>query len=78
MIRGEKGLAERTQPYDVHLNQITDWENQLLERAAGVFGAEGIERPNLVLEHDVLAPGFANAVWYLHPRLWSSTGPGPH
>lgn len=37
-IRGEKTLAELAKLHDVHPNQITDWKNQLFERAAGVFG----------------------------------------
>jgi transposase len=36
-IKGEKTLAEQ---FDVHPNQITTWRSQLLEGAAGVFGAE--------------------------------------
>ena len=38
-IKGEKTLAELAQQYDVHANQITAWRAQLLEGAAGVFGA---------------------------------------
>ena len=37
-IKGEKTLAELAKLHDVHPNQITDWKNQLLERAATVFG----------------------------------------
>ena len=37
-IKGEKTLAELAKLHDVHPNQINDWKNQLLERAAGVFG----------------------------------------
>lgn len=38
--RGDKTLAELAQQHDVHPNQITDWKNQLLSRAADVFGGE--------------------------------------
>jgi transposase len=38
-IKGDKTLAELAQQYDVHANQITTWRAQLLEGAAGVFGA---------------------------------------
>ena len=38
-IKGEKTLAELAQLYDVHPTQITAWKAQLLEGAAGLFGA---------------------------------------
>ncbi len=38
-IKGEKTLAELTQLYDVHPNQITAWKAHLLEGAAEVFGS---------------------------------------
>ena len=38
-VKGEKTLAELSQQFDVHANQITTWRTQLLEGAAGVFGA---------------------------------------
>ena len=38
-VKGEKTLAELAQQFDVHPNQITTWRSQLLEGAAGVFGA---------------------------------------
>ncbi len=44
-IRGEKTLAELSELHDVHANQIVDWKNQLLERAASVFGAESATAP---------------------------------
>ncbi len=39
-VRGDKTLAELAQQHDVYPNQITDWTNQLLSRAADVFGGE--------------------------------------
>ena len=38
-VKGEKTLAELAQQFDVHPNQITTWKAQLLDGAAGVFGA---------------------------------------
>ena len=39
-IRAEKTLAELAKLHDMHPNQVNDWKNQLLERAASVFGGE--------------------------------------
>ena len=39
-VKGEKTLAELAQQFDVHPNQITQWKAQLVDGAAGVFGAE--------------------------------------
>ena len=39
-VKGDKALAELAQQFDVHPNQITQWKAQLLDGAAGVFGAE--------------------------------------
>jgi transposase len=66
-IRGEKTLAELAKVHDVHPNQVNDWKNQLLDRAASVFGAEAAAAPTvdlrdlhakigqLALENDFLA-----------------------
>ncbi len=39
-VKGEKTLAELAQQFDIHPNQITQWKAQLLDGAAGLFGAE--------------------------------------
>jgi transposase len=44
-IRGDKTLAELAKLHDVHPNQITDWKNQMIERAASVFGSEAASEP---------------------------------
>jgi transposase len=44
-IKGEKTLAELAQQFDIHPNQITQWKAQLLEGAAGIFGAEARSEP---------------------------------
>jgi transposase len=66
-IRGDKTLAELAKLHDVHANQIVDWKNQLLARAADVFGADSAAVPvvdlkvlhakigQLALENDFLA-----------------------
>ena len=41
-IKGEKTLAQLAAHYDVHANQITSWKAQLLEQAAGIFGAGAV------------------------------------
>ena len=38
-VRGDRTLSELASQFDVHLNQITQWKTQLLDRAAQLFGA---------------------------------------
>lgn len=37
-LQGDKTLAELAARHDVHANQITIWKNELLGRAAEIFG----------------------------------------
>ena len=60
-------MAELAKVHDVRANQIVDWKNQLLDRAASVFGAKSAPPPTvdlkalhakigqLALENDFLA-----------------------
>ena len=36
-IKGDHALAQLSEQFDVHANQITDWKDELLEFAAEVF-----------------------------------------
>ena len=36
-IKGDKTLAELSEHFDVHSNQISEWKQQLQESAADVF-----------------------------------------
>ena len=49
-IRGERTLAELAKLHDVHVHQIVDWKNQLMTRAAGVFGADAATAPAVDLK----------------------------
>ena len=72
-IKADKTLSELAKAYDVHPNQIVDWKNQLLERAASVFGADSAAAPTvdlkelhakigqLTLENDFLAGALGKA-----------------
>jgi transposase len=46
-LREDKTLAQLCAQFELHLNQITDWKEQLLERAADVFGGS-VEQPEIV------------------------------
>jgi transposase len=38
-FKAKVALAELSEQFDVHQNQITDWKRQLLEQADSVFGS---------------------------------------
>ena len=47
-LKGDKTLAELSEQFDVHPNQITDWKTRLQEGAAGVFGEDKAEQQSKV------------------------------
>lgn len=73
-IKGEQTIAELSQKFDIHPNQITQWKSQLLEGAADVFdnGSSSKEPPidvktlhakigALTLENDFLESALTKA-----------------
>lgn len=42
-LKGDKTLAQLASHYAVHANQISSWKSQLMENAAGIFGAGAVE-----------------------------------
>ena len=40
-VKGDRTIAELSQQFDVHPNQITQWKMQLLERMSVVFEGSG-------------------------------------
>ena len=40
-VREDKTLAELSQQFELHPNQITEWRRQLLDKAADVFDPAG-------------------------------------
>lgn len=49
-LREDKTLAELCQEFDLHVNQITEWKRQLIERAAEVFGSASATEPPVDLD----------------------------
>lgn len=47
-LKGDKTLAELSEQFDVHPNQITDWKTRLQEGAADVFGEDKAEQQSKV------------------------------
>ncbi len=73
-LKGEKTLAELSEQFDVHANQITTWKSELPEKAAQVFngGKSRTEPPvdlkalhakigELTLENDFLEGALTKA-----------------
>ncbi len=52
-VKGDKTLAELAEQFSVHPTQITEWKEQLLARAADVFGGTTVpsETPDLKTLH---------------------------
>ena len=52
-IKGDKTLGELAEQFSVHPTQITEWKQQLLARAADVFGGTkaAAETPDLKTLH---------------------------
>ena len=61
-IRGEKTLAELSEQFDVHQNQIQDWRRKLLDQADRVFDHGG-----------GTAPGSEHKVKELHAKIGQLT-----
>jgi transposase-like protein len=51
-LKEDKTPAELTQQFDVHVNQITQWKGQLLERASDVFATAAAQIGLIQLEAD--------------------------
>ena len=48
--KGDKTLAQLSQQFDIHQNQIVDWKNQLLANAAVAFGGDNKTEPEVNLK----------------------------
>ena len=44
-LRGDKTIAEITEKFEVHPNQVTAWKAQLLERSSEAFGEKADGTP---------------------------------
>jgi transposase-like protein len=43
-LKGEQTLAQLAQRFDVHSNQISQWQDELLQRAAEIFATAADKR----------------------------------
>ena len=57
-VKGDKTLAEIAEQFHVHPTQITEWKQQLLTRAADVFGGAKptADTPDLKTLHAKIGP----------------------
>ena len=57
-VKGDKTLAELAEQFRVHPTQITEWKQQLLARAADVFGGTKptSDTPDLKVLHAKIVP----------------------
>jgi transposase-like protein len=57
-VQGDKTLAELAEQFRVHPTQITEWKQQLLPRAADVFGGTKptADTPDLKTLHAKIGP----------------------
>ncbi len=48
-LRGDKTIAEITVKFEGHLNQVTGWKAQLIERSSEAFAeqADGVPAPDI-------------------------------
>ena len=53
-LKGEKTLAELSEQFDVHPNQILDWKKRLSEGAEDVFGGNAVEAQHTEREMEKL------------------------